>query len=80
MKFGKLIEYNMRNIFLGKSYTECGSGKIKIDCISGSIFESFIQFVFIVCQLDDSKYVETKLQTACFYVISSFLKNKEVWN
>ena len=24
MKFGKLIEYNMRNIFLERSYTKCG--------------------------------------------------------
>ena len=24
MKFGQLIECNMRNIFLGKSYTKCG--------------------------------------------------------
>ena len=24
MKFGHLIEYNMRNIFLEKSYTKCG--------------------------------------------------------
>ena len=24
MKFGQLIEYNMRNIFLKKSYTKCG--------------------------------------------------------
>ena len=24
MKFGQLIEYNMRSIFLEKSYTECG--------------------------------------------------------
>ena len=24
MKFGQLIEYNMRNIFLEKSYTICG--------------------------------------------------------
>ena len=24
MKFGKLIEHNMRNIFFEKSYTECG--------------------------------------------------------
>ena len=38
MKFGKLIEYNMRNIFLEKSYTKCGretsprpfSGKSKL--------------------------------------------------
>ena len=24
MKFGQLIKYNMRNIFLEKSYTKCG--------------------------------------------------------
>ena len=24
MKFGELIEHNMRNIFLEKSYTKCG--------------------------------------------------------
>ena len=24
MKFGQLIEYNMRSIFLEKSYTKCG--------------------------------------------------------
>ena len=24
VKFGQLTEYNMRNIFLAKSYTECG--------------------------------------------------------
>ena len=46
MKFGQLIEYNMRNSFLEKSYTKCGretipnpfSNKIKIEHISGSIF------------------------------------------
>ena len=38
MKFGQLIEYNMRNIFLEKPYTKCGgetssipfSGKLKL--------------------------------------------------
>ena len=25
MKFGQLIDYNMRNIFLKKSYTKCGA-------------------------------------------------------
>ena len=24
MKFGQLMEYNMRNVFLQKSYTKCG--------------------------------------------------------
>ena len=38
MKFGQLIEYNMSNIFLEKSYTKCGGetslrpfpGKLKL--------------------------------------------------
>ena len=45
MKFGQLIEYNMRNIFLETSYRKRGgqtiprffSKKIKIEHISGSI-------------------------------------------
>ena len=57
MKFGQLIAYNMRNIFVEKSYIKCGgetipilfSKKIKIACISGSIVRSFTQFVFIIC-------------------------------
>ena len=26
MKFGQLIEYNLRNIFLEQSYAKCGGG------------------------------------------------------
>ena len=44
MKFGQLIDYDMRNIFLGKSYSKHGGGTIprpflknKIEHISGSI-------------------------------------------
>ena len=29
MKFGQLIEYNMRNIFLKKLHTECGGETIR---------------------------------------------------
>ena len=28
MKFGQLVEYNMKNIFLEKSYTKCGGETI----------------------------------------------------
>ena len=46
MTFGQLIEHNMKNIFLEKSYIKCGgensprtfSEKIKIEHISGSAF------------------------------------------
>ena len=44
IKFGQLIEYNMRNIILEKSYKKCGGEilpyrflKIKVQHISGSI-------------------------------------------
>ena len=28
MKFGQLLEYNMKNIFVETSYTKCGGGTI----------------------------------------------------
>ena len=45
VKFGQLIEYNMRKIFLGKSYPKYGDNtspkprpkKVKIEHICGSI-------------------------------------------
>ena len=46
MKFGQLIEYGMRNIFIEKSYTKCVG---EIEHISGSIVQSLKQFVSIVC-------------------------------
>ena len=58
MNFGQLIEYNMKNILLKKSFTKYGEEtisrpfiEIKIEYISGSIAKSFMQFVFIVCQV-----------------------------
>ena len=50
----------MRNIFLEKSYTKCGgetsprpfSEKLQINNISGSMVESFIQFAFIVWEIE----------------------------
>ena len=59
IKFGLLIEYNMRNIFLKKPSTKCSGEtlprpflKNQIEHISESIVESFIQFIFIVCQFE----------------------------
>ena len=43
MKFGQLIEYNMRNIFVEKSYAKCGG-----ETIPKPFFESSMEFVFIV--------------------------------
>ena len=60
MKFGQLIEYNMRTIFLEKSFSKCGgetiprpfSKKSKLNISLDQQFKSFIQFVFIVCQAE----------------------------
>ena len=57
MKFGQLIKYNRRYAFVKKSYPKRGgetiprplSKKSKIEHISGSIVQSFKQFVFTVC-------------------------------
>ena len=53
-KFGQLIEYNMKYIFLEKSYRKYGeetslrhfSGKLKIEHISGSIVYSFMFLLY----------------------------------
>ena len=57
MKFDYFLEYNMRNIFLVKSYTKCVGQiiyilfflSIKIEHISGSTVLTIIQIVFIIC-------------------------------
>ena len=63
MKFGQLIQYNMRNIFLDKSYTNVmekifsnpfleNQQKIWINSL-----KSFIHFVFIVCQVESYRNI-----------------------
>ena len=59
MKFGQLIDYNMRIIFIEKRYTKCGgetsprpfSEKLKLSISSESIVQSFIQFVLLYANL-----------------------------
>ena len=53
MKFGQSIEYNMKNIFVEKSYTKyCGETSPRLfskkSKSSISSIYSFVQFVFIV--------------------------------
>ena len=58
MEFGELVEYNMRKFCL-KNHTQNAVEKLfpEIVHISGSIVESFIQFLFIVCQVDDHRNI-----------------------
>ena len=70
MKFGQLIECNTRNIFLEKSYTNCGvetrprpfSEKLNWPyiCINGLKF--FAVCFYCMQSWGLSKYIETKLQ------------------
>ena len=59
MKFGQLIEYNMRNIFLEKSYTKCGGEtsprlfskksklSISLDQLSKFLYSSFLLYAIV---------------------------------
>ena len=59
IKLVQLIEYNMRNIFVEKFYKKRDGQtiprlfykKIKFDYISGSMDQSFIQFVLLYANL-----------------------------
>ena len=59
MKSGKLIECNMRNIFLTKSYTICGgetiprsfSTKSELSTSVDHYSKDFMQFTIIACKL-----------------------------
>ena len=58
MKFGQLIECNMRNIFLEKSYTKCGGETIPRP----------------ISKNQDWAYLwinSLKFDTVCFYCMSS---------
>ena len=84
MKFGQLIEYNMRNIFRGKSYTKCGgensprpsSEKLKLSIPLDQKAQVLYSLFLWNPKLRLSRYIETKLQTTCFYFILSIFKRK----
>ena len=63
MKFGQLIESNVRNIFFEKSYTKLLPGPfLKSQNWAYQKFDMFFYYM-------SSNYIETKLQTTCFYLI-----------
>ena len=78
LKFGQLIEYNMRNIFLKKSYTKCG-GETSPKNLNWAYLwinglKSYIVCFYWMLSWGLSIYIETTLQSACFYLILSFFK------
>ena len=76
MKFGQIIEYKMRNVFVEKSNTNCGEEASPrpflsmVEYISESTVWNVIKFVFIVCLSRVlPKYIKTKLLTTYFYLV-----------
>ena len=77
MKFGQLIEYNMRNIFVEKSYTKCAgetisrplSKKSKLSISLDQYCKALNSLFLLYANLRDIKYSEIKLHTTCFYLI-----------
>ena len=85
MKFGQLIEYNMRNIFLEKFYAKLDGETVPRPFSKKSklsiFFDEQSKVLYSLFLLNPnwalSKYIQTKLQTTCFYHIKGFLKNKK---
>ena len=83
IKFGRLIEYNIRNIFLEYLYTKCCEKKLFLDSFlkSQNLWISSRKF-YIVCfkfmpSWGLSKYIRIKLRSASFSLYEGFLKNKK---
>ena len=72
----------MRNIFLEKLYRECGgetgpkpfSEKLKLSISLDQYSKVLCSLFLLYAKLRLSKYIETELETACFYLILSFFK------
>ena len=76
LKFGQLIEYNMRNIFLEKSYAKCDREASprpfykKSKLISGAAVGNVIKFILFARSSQSVPiYIKTKVLITCFYLI-----------
>ena len=82
MKFRQLIEYNMRNIFLEKSYSKCGeetrprpcSKKLKLTISLDQWLKNLYSLFLLYSKLKAIEIIETLLQTTCFHPILSFFE------
>ena len=86
MKFGQLIEYNIRDVFLEKPYTKSGgktiprsfSKKSKWACLWINSLKFYTLWFCCILSWGLSKDIETKLQTKlAFTSYKSVLKNKK---
>ena len=80
VKVGQLMEFNMRNIFLEKSYTKCDgetsprplSEKLKLSILWIKSLRLVIVCFYCMPSGGPLKHIETKLQTFFFYLILNF--------
>ena len=84
MKFGQLIQYNMREVFL-KNRTQNVVKKLVLNLFQKDQSWAYLWInslkLYTVClycmpSWGLSKYIETNLQTTCFCFFIAFLKNK----
>ena len=85
MKFGHLIESSMRNIFLEKSFTQFSEKtspkpffeKLNLSISQNQQSKSFMQFVFIVCQVEGCRNIlKLSCRPVSFTSYQAFLKIK----
>ena len=85
MKFSQLIEYNLRNIFLKKTYTNVVEKLFSDPFLKNQNWGSFwindLYILYIFCfycwsSWGISELIGTKLQTSCIYLIWNFKKKK----
>ena len=61
-----------------RNYSQTLSQNVKIDQISGSITDSFIQFAFIVCQIEGYRnMLKLSCRPIVFTSYKDFLKSKK---
>ena len=79
MYIGQLIDYNMTNIFLQKSYTKCGAETsprpFSEKCDNWLKFQTV--YFYSMPSSGLSKYIETRLHAFCINLIRSFLRKQK---
>ena len=82
MQLEKHFSWRIIHKMWWRNYSQTLFKKIKIEHISGSIFWSFIYFVFIVCQVEGYRnWLKLSRRPLAFISNKVFLKKeKEVWN
>ena len=88
MKFGQLIEYNMKNIFLEKSYTKCGGeiiprrfSKSKLGVSLDEYSKVLYSLSLLYAKLKDScNILKLSCRPLAFTSHKAFKKEKEIWN